>query len=433
MLPGNGAYAQENPPAAPPPFSEESVARGKSATPADSYAADVGVSAAVARERLSLQDQAAEYAQSLLASNPNGFVDLEIRHTPNFKITVYYNKEVDQAALTRAAPVNIRRYLVFRPLDVSQDGLQTQRRTISEGLSAARLRFGLEFSLETGRFTLTIPAGADQTTYVNAIPQQLRSKVDIRPGPLAEPVAAVYGGWWFKTGVGGSTCTSGWPVRNSSGQESLLTAGHCGPPYEMYFSWNNGPNLTTVSSRLQDNTGYQTRDFAFYTLGTHTTARVINIQNDLQNADGSRNYVPGVVSAYYEIATPRQSVNGQYVCKQGGTTWLTCGFVVDKNWSGDGYSNVAKVSQSAQPYIALGGDSGGPTFAWSTDQSLVHPLGITIGSAYYTNPDKTRSPCKNASATASANTTCYFVYLPLTVIRAYSPFTVNTINGYIAP
>lgn len=430
---GGKGYAQENAPTAPPPFSEEAVARGKAANPAESYAKDVGVSTEVARERLALQDEAAEYAQSLVSSNPAGFVDLVIRHVPNFKVTIYYNKEVDQAALTRAAPVNIRRYLIFRPINVSREGLQAERRAIAEALSAAKLRFGLEFSLETGRFTLTIPDEAEQAAYAAIIPQPLRSKVDIQSGPLAVPVAAVYAGTWFQAGNGGEYCTAGWPVRNSSGQEALLTAGHCGPPLEMYFSWNGGPNLTTVSSRAHDNTGYQTRDYAFYTLGTHTTARVINVQNDLTNSDGSRNYVPGVVSAYYEIAAPRQPVNGQYLCKQGGTTWLTCGFVMDKNWSGNGYSNVVKVSQSAQPYVALGGDSGGPTFTWSADQSMVHPIGVTIGSAYYTSSSGTRTPCKNTSSTASANTTCYFVFLPLTTIRAYSPFSVNTVNGFVAP
>ena len=41
--------------------------------------------------------------------------------------------------------------------------------------------------------------------------------------------------------------------------------------------------------------------------------------------------------------------------------------------------------------------------------------------------------CRNSSTTASNNTTCYFTFIPLTTIRAYDPFQVNTVDGFCSP
>lgn len=299
------------------------------------------------------------------------------------------------------------------------------RKFLHRALSALNRPFGLEFDYDADRYVLQIPQDADEAIYAGVIPEPLRSAVELRKGPTAVDVAALYGGWWF---TAGGYCTAGWPIRDSSGRESLLTAGHCGPPNQMYFSWNGGPTLAPPSAISNTNNGWQTIDYAMYPLGTHTTSRVIYVQNNT-TYNGYTNTVPGFVSAYYEITAPRQPLNGQYLCKNGGTTGLTCGTVVDVNWSGDGKTNLVKVSRSAQPYIAEGGDSGGPVFAWSADSSMVHPIGITISTARYADG----TACRNTSTNAANNTTCYMIFMPLTTIRAYAPFTVNTVNGFVAP
>lgn len=341
------------------------------------------------------------------------------------KTTIYYNKDVDRALLTRNAPTELRRYLVFNPINKSREQLQADREAIHLALKAAKLRFGLQYSLKTSKFVLQIPEDANQAVYEAALPVLAKATVTFTRGPMTADIDALYAGWWYTAGV---YCTAGWPIRNSFGQESFLTAGHCGPPFEIYFSWRNGPRLTPASARSNTDNGWQTLDYAMYPLGTHTTTRAIYIQNDSQYL-GYTNTVPGVVTTYYEITFPRQPVNGQYVCKNGGTTGITCGTIIDKNFSDDTVKNLVKVSQSAQPHIAEGGDSGGPVFAWSADGSMVHPIGIMKG----TGRNASGTPCRNASSNASANTTCFFVFTPLTTIRAYSPFTVNTTGGFVAP
>ncbi len=188
-----------------------------------------------------------------------------------------------------------------------------------------------------------------------------------------------------------------------------------------------GPNLGPPSVRRDVNVGSQTLDYAFYLLGSNTTTRVMYVQNDTQYA-GSTNTVPGIVSAYYEIALPVVAANGQYVCKNGGTTGLTCGFVIDRAWSGNGFYGLVKVSQSVQPYIAETGDSGGPVFIWTSSNSQVRPMGIMKTSARING-----QPCRNASTTASQNNTCFFTFMPLRAIRGDQPFTVNTVSGFVSP
>ena len=82
--------AQQSPAPSPPiPFAADSIEKGKAANPADSFAKAFGVSLDQAKERLRLQDFAAQFASDLVTTAPAGFVDLEIDHVPNFKITIY--------------------------------------------------------------------------------------------------------------------------------------------------------------------------------------------------------------------------------------------------------------------------------------------------------------------------------------------------------
>ena len=74
------------------------------------------------------------------------------------------------------------------------------------------------------------------------------------------------------------------------------------------------------------------------------------------------------------------------------------------------------------------GDSGGPVFSWTNSNSQVIPLGI-VKSTYMPGG----VACKNTSTSPANNTTCFYTFLPLRTIRGYRPFTVNTVNGFLAP
>lgn len=415
-------------PTAPPPFSTTLVEQGRSANPAEAYAAATGIPLATARQRLALQEETSQLLERLLGGNIGQFVNLEIRHSPEFKVIIYTSGSVDAPTLSNLASPSLRPFLSFETIPITREQLALQRATLNRVLAAAGLRFGLQYNLQARRFELEIPEGADLAAYQRLIPPTLQSFVTITRGAIAEnSQTTAYGGTWYNLDASGGLCTAGWPIRDSSGREALLTAGHCGPPFQMYFSWSSGPTLGPPSVRREINIGSQTFDYAFYLLGSNTTTRAVYVQNNTQYA-GATNSVPGFVSAYYEIAQPTLAANGQYVCKNGATTGLTCGFVVDTAWSGNGFYGLVKVSQSVQPYIAETGDSGGPVFMWTSSNSQVRPMGIMKSSARING-----QPCRNTSTTPSQNNTCFFTFMPLRIIRGDQPFTVNTVNGFVAP
>lgn len=435
LTPAYPAISQDVPP--PPAFSEAELARGKVADVASGYARDFNVAPAQARERLALQAKAQEWAETLQSSGTT-VAELSIEHRPAFKVVVYYLSSSVQSQLTAAAPVELRRYLVFRPAKRNSSAARDRKRQIAARLAQAKVPFGVQYDFGTDRFTVEVPDNqvAQAKELFSSEPD-----VEVRAGAVAQPAAALYGGHWYKPGAGSTYCTAGWPVRDNYGKEALLTAGHC-DPRQAAFTWAPA-TLTTVSSWDHRNDGYYTRDYAFYQLdpsgtGANTTGRAIYVRNPVTLADGKQNSVPGVVSAYYEVTAPKLVVNGQYICKMGAITGITCGTVVDPAWYGDGYANVPKVTYSAQPHIGKGGDSGGPVFSWSTDGSMVHPTGIMtgVGFKYTYNPSTQqydKEDCVNSSTTASQNGVCYFVFSTLRNIRGWSPFQVNTVAGYLTP
>jgi len=416
------SYAQVSPstPAPPPPFTNDSLAQSRGNSPVKAYAQSNGVSEAAAKERLEAQQLAVEWAQELARNAPAGFVTLEIRHAPAFKVRVIYNREIDQKGLMASAPVALRRYLIFNPSKRGNDQLANDRRAIADALRNADIPFNLTYSFETEKFEIGVPDGISPERVNAAVPQQLRGDVSITGGAaMVKDAAALYGGFWYHPDGSTSHCTAGWPVRNSSGLDALLTAGHCART-RMDFPYSSA-TLTTVSSWAHSNDGYQTKDYAFFVLQPHTTGDAVYIENGRTFSDGSSNNVPGIVSTYYQIDNPKQPVLNQYICKEGTSTALTCGYVADLHFTNSTHSNLVKVDRSVQPYIALGGDSGGPVFTWRADGSMVYPNGIMTATAEING-----QTCKNTSSTAGNNTRCFFLFSPLTTIRAYSPFSVKS-------
>lgn len=179
LIAATPTIAQEVP-ASPLSYTPELLEKGASGDPAAAYANDFKVSRTSAKENLKLQDEAVAFATQLQASNPAGFVDVAIRHGPSFKVILFYNKDIDRAALTRSAPVDLRRYLFFNPLTRSKVELMEGRKALHRALSGLNRPFGLEFDYDTDRYVLQIPQEADEATYTSVIPASLRSEVEIR-------------------------------------------------------------------------------------------------------------------------------------------------------------------------------------------------------------------------------------------------------------
>ena len=135
----------------------------------------------------------------------------------------------------------------------------------------------------------------------------------------------------------------------------------------MNFYYRNAV-LSDVSAYADSNNGWQTLDYAMYRLGTHATGRYINIENG-RAVEEEYVSVPGYATNYYLIDYPKEPVRGQFICKMGVNTGLTCGRISELNYTDSEYSNLVRMSESAQRYIGLRGDSGGPMFAFRTSAS----------------------------------------------------------------
>lgn len=415
-------------PSPPPPLSEQTRAiPGR--TEARAIAEMLGISPAAASERLALQNQAASWAGTLIAQNPDGFVDVELRHEPTFKVIVFYNGSVDQSRLQSDAPVAIRRYLVFRPVNRNRARVASDTAQVVEALRTANLQFGAFYDLEADKIVVEIPDLGQREAVERAVPAALRQDVTIRRGATARNSGGVYGGNWFRKGSPTATlCTAGWPIRDSGGQAAIITAGHCQPrnPYFPYV--DAGIYLGSPFAWRYEISYGKTYDYSIHRLGAHTTSPVIYIANDTRMPDGSVNTVPGFTSAYYAIDSVKpvgQQLVGYLTCKNGARSGFTCGRIESTSYSNATHAALVRVGRSNQPYIAVGGDSGGPVFAYP-DGNLISAFGILIASA----GDETNSDCKNS---ATDNSQCFFLYMPFTRATEMHPFQVNTQNGFVRP
>ena len=425
-------------PPEPPEFSADDIATPDREALAEAYAATTGAPKSKAIEQLRLQEQAVSWVNDLVSSSVGEtIVDVEIRHAPGFKVVVFYENGFEQQNATRGAPVELRLYLIFRSAKKDKNSVQTERRQIAQALRTARIPFGLGYEPESERFIVTIPDGFDEQLVRNALPSALAANVEIKTGATSVDSATLYGGWFYEKSNSGTHCTAGWPIRDSAGKEAILTAGHCRTPSNtMNFYYQNAV-LSEVSAYADSNNGWQTLDYAMYRLGTHATAPYINIENG-RTVEGEYVSVPGYATNYYLIDYPKEPVRGQFICKMGVNTGLTCGRITELNYTDSEYSNLVRMSESAQRYIGLRGDSGGPVFAFRTsDNAAVHPIGLAVKASVietYRGTEKiSERPCRNTSTVGANNTTCHVLFMRLSTIRGYSPYTINTISGFRAP
>ncbi len=439
MTPASIADAQQTPPPAPPPLSDETKAKPGQTDATRAVAQMLRVSPAEASERLALQEEASRWASTLVEQNAAGFVDIELRHEPNFKVEIFYNGSIDRELLQRNAPVSLRRYLVFRPVKRDKSQVAGDTAQVVEALRRAKVRFGAFYSLADDKVVVEIPDLSLRGQAEEALPPALRSDVLIRQGNVAHDSGGIYGGNWYRAGgPSGGICTAGWPIRDSGGQAAILTAGHC-VPRNAYFPYiDSGAYLYLSDPYAWRKEIYygKTYDYAMYRLGVNTTSPAIYLQNNTSMPDGSVNTVPGFVSAYYAIDSVKlfsQQLVGYLTCKNGARSGFTCGRLESTSYSNATHAALARVTQSNQPYIGVDGDGGGPVFAYPNG-NLVSAFGIVIATAKedVRNPDGTigQRDCKN---TSTDNTRCFILYMPFIRATERHPFQVNTQNGFVTP
>lgn len=140
----------------------------------------------------------------------------------------------------------------------------------------------------------------------------------------------------------GTNCSLGYPGRTSSGNNVLLTAGHCVEGLPDILDANGTHIGKGTHTRFR--TGYSSVDMGLM---------------DIDSEDTGRPYVDSRGhSGYYAVAGASKNPVGSEICKVGNTTGWTCGTIKaynrTVNYGGTVVSGLAEASVCTE-----GGDSGG--------------------------------------------------------------------------
>jgi len=126
--------------------------------------------------------------------------------------------------------------------------------------------FETYFEPRSQNYVVTVKDQSAAGTARALIPAALRSMVNIRVGPVTETFQTnarsgdqIYGAWDLLDSSGQPTCTYGFAGRDSSGRDSILTAGHCrtNPPFVVGSSSGGShlvqlPTATATEMRYGD-------------------------------------------------------------------------------------------------------------------------------------------------------------------------------------
>jgi streptogrisin D len=145
-------------------------------------------------------------------------------------------------------------------------------------------------------------------------------------------------------------CSAGFNVKDPAGNRYVLTAGHC----MQYSAWDIG-NGNSLGVRSQ-------KYFPTFDYGTVLVTAPVG-QFPAVNLYNHNSFQP--------IKTASESVQGQYVCKSGLSTFVTCGTVLAKGMTVNYPGGNTVYWLDLTDLCTAPGDSGGAMFAGSTGLGMV--------------------------------------------------------------
>ena len=440
LLSSTAVSAQQKPTVPPPPTKQNSKGQGNDPR-VEQLTQAHGISAADAAERVDVLSEVQQIVERALADDPNSFGGVWVDHSPTFKIIVAFTGEGDRKAFLDRLPAKSRRYVQIRNATKSLAAAQQDVDQILQALSAAKIVFETYFEPRSQNYVVTVKDQSAAGTARALIPAALRSMVNIRVGPVTETFQTnarsgdqIYGAWDLLDSSGQPTCTYGFAGRDSSGRDSILTAGHCrtNPPFVVGSS-SGGSHLVQLPTATATEMRYgDLYDFRYHPVVGLMTGYWVYFKNS-KPVVGYTQYVNTVAGVgpgdYFTVkGTVKQtSYNSNHyldmpVCKSGYTTGFTCGnWVSGTDSKGVSYRGFVKVSGSSQPVIAFGGDSGGPVFSQPDSAYDIVAVGLLKGGG----TNSTGGPCVGSS--------CFYSYMPIDRVNDAFPFQIHTTQGLMMP
>ncbi|MFN3726015.1 MAG: S1 family peptidase [Allosphingosinicella sp.] len=436
-----GIVVAQQPTRVPPlPTAENSRGPGRDLQ-VEFLAQKYGISPQDAAERASILRDIQEVVRAAVGSDEAAFAGVWVDHVPAFKIIVGFAGESERREFLDQLSPRLRRYVQIRHTVKALAVAQREVSAIHQALSVAGTPFETYFEPRSQNHIVVVPDQRAANTVRGLIPPALRSSVNIRVGPVltthqtnVRSGDAVYGAWELVNSNGDPTCTYGFAGRDSSGRDSILTAGHCqtNPPYVVGADANH---LVQLPAATETRYGDQ-YDFRHHAVVGLATGYWVWFDNGkpVHNYSQYVNTVPGFgADGYFTVQGRLQYTAwnsnhyvGMPVCKSGFASGFTCG-TVEANWvsgidvRGVSYTGFVRVSGSTQQVIAFGGDSGAPVFSFPSSAYEVTAYGLLKGGATAASG----GPCTGAA--------CYFAYMPIDRVNDRVPFLLHTTQGMLAP
>ncbi len=308
----------------------------------DAAARDLGVSAARAAEKLAAQGRAAALAADLTAALGDRAAGTHLDGADRLVVAV-----TDEAAAAEARGGRDRegRPTAWPRLEQAAAWSGTRRPWASRSADVT-----------TNGLVVEVPEGTDASAFVAAA-QATGVPVTVRSVPEAVRTYAYYGGEALLLG-GGGRCSAGFISQARSGNQYVITAGHC----------NSG-------GTARDESGAAIGAFAAASFPGNDYAAVrINSPSSLgsQGAVATSGIIYGQgagESGIVDITSAGRVPVGSTVCRAGSTTGYFCGTVQGYNstvrYAEGSVGGLTRTTVCAEP-----GDSGGALIAGSQAQGV---------------------------------------------------------------
>ena len=373
----------------PPPPGTQTDDGGRN--PAVTYLMQVyNLSETEAAERIALQDEVGKLAEQLTNSDDPTFADIEIQHEPTFKIIVSFADKSDRKAFLQSVEPKIRRYVQIKQVKRSKSARKGEMRRLEESLNGGRridvrageAPFVVTYNNDEEIFTVYIPTNAMQEELAAQVPDNIKSEVRFVVGALPRPSQSgpegVQPGDWATAGYtiypakdpNSLRCTIGFSVRYGLAKKpAVLTSAHCNLPQHLYYN-NHWITLKSPLFKRWDSS----HDFQILDIGSMNTASWVYAW-EAENIPEFTNPEWFEVTGMNSYASQTE---GTVVCKSGAKTGITCGQIVDADYSyGGTYGQPwIKVSKTYQSDISQPGDSGGAWFVYPGSSQRIRAVGV---------------------------------------------------------
>lgn len=374
------------------------------------YANAMNIDYDEAERRLNLQAEMSLVEEKLIEDE--AYFASWMQHEPDFGLVVSFTTDDGEERIKKyLADVKWADMVMVQKSDITREEIASMRKDIEDEARKTDIAFGSGINYQAGKIMLYTEKAGDLESALRTSP--ITGPMVDRIEVVEEAPAVPANGWEYPFLVGGhplKTCTTGFVVRrNSDSRRFISTSGHCTNNSDVRYNstnavyvgdviWEN--DINKINQEFDDDLDFQVHEAA--------ESRSFDLTNRIN--DGTN-----IMRVEYDEKLG--TTNGDFVCKHGRNTGLTCGKIVDLSFSpgAAGASqygtsdNYVRVNRYFLPVGTMGcpGDSGSPVFKY-VDQD-VWALGILSGT----------------NTTNCSIDSTYFFYSPIDYIN-WSPFRILT-------